>query len=100
MELFAHLADAGGEAALDAHVDILVLHGEYDLAGGNVRPDQFQTGNDLVPLSFGDDALLSQHGHMGDAAVDILVVHPLVKKNGCVVFFHKLIHIFFKSAAP
>ena len=100
VELLTHLADALDQAALDAHMNVFIFHGEDDLSAGDVCPNPLQAGDDLVPLGLGDDALLGQHGHMGHTAVNVLIIHTLVKKDGGVVFFHDLIHVFFKPAAP
>ena len=59
-----------------------------------------ETLYDLLLLIVCQNPLLRKHGHMCDAAVDVLVVHSLVKENRCIVFFYNLIHVFFKSSAP
>ena len=100
MELFAHIADFVDQTALDAHMDIFVFYGKQDLSFRNLLADFFQTCDDLIFFLIGYNALLSKHGHMRDAAVDVLVVHSLVKENRCIVFFYNIIHVFFKSSAP
>ena len=100
MELFAHVSDFVNQTALDAHMDIFVFYGKQDLSFHNFFTDFFQTCDDLIFFLIGYNALLSKHGHMRDAAVDVLVVHSLVKENRCIVFFYNIIHVFFKSSAP
>ena len=100
MKLFAHVSDFVNQAALDAHMDVFVFYGKQDLSFRNLLADFFQTCDDLIFFLIGYDALLSKHGHMRDAAVDVLVIHSLVKENRCIVFFYNIIHVFFKSSAP
>ena len=100
VELLAHITDPLNQAALDTHVDVLVIHVEYDLAGGDVLADVLQARHDGLCFLFGHDALLAQHGHMGDAAVDILVIHALVEENGGIVGLHHAVHFLFEPAAP
>ena len=100
VQFLTHIADPLDQTALDTHMNILILHIKYDLSISNILADCFQTRDDLVFLLIGNDALLAQHCHMSDTAVNILVVHSLIKKNRCIVSLYNIIHIFFKSSAP
>ena len=100
MKLLAHIADFLDQTALHTHMDVFIIYVKHDLAVCDLLLDLFKTCNDLVFLFLRYDALLAQHGHMGNTAVDILIVHSLIKKDGRIVFFYKLIHVFLKSSAP
>jgi len=52
---------------LDVHVDVLELHAELELAGGDLLQDPLETRDDAAGFLLGDDAGLAQHGGMGDA---------------------------------
>ena len=73
---------------------------KHDGAAGDVGADALQTGDDLLLLRLADDALLGQHGHMRDAAIDIFIVHTLIEKNGCIVILYQFVHILFEATAP
>ena len=100
MQLLAHITDLLDQTALHTHMNIFIIHIEYDPAICDLLFDLLQTCNDLIFFFLGYDPLSAQHGHMGNTAVNILIVHSLIKKDGCIVFFYKLIHVFFKSSAP
>ena len=100
MEPLAVGADALGEHGLDVHVDILVLHGEFHLAVLNVLEDGGQTVYNVVGLLLGDNPLPPQHGGMGQRALDVLLVHPLVKQNGGVKVVYLGIRLLLKPSCP
>ena len=78
VQALAGVADAGGELPLHKGVDVLGVGVDGEGAGVQVRPDGFEARDDLLALAFVDDAALPQHGGVGDAAFDVLVVHPAV----------------------
>ena len=100
VKLLAHFADFRNESGSHAHVDIFVLNGEVAVAFCDPPADGFQPRDDLILFLHGDDTLFSQHGHMGNAAIDILIVHSLFESDGCVETLHQIIHFLFKSSAP
>ena len=100
MEFLAHVADSLDQPALDAHVDILVLHTEYDLPVLDILTDILKSCDDRILLFHRNDPLLAQHGHMRDASVDIIVVHPLVESDGGVELLYDVVHLLLKSSSP
>ena len=79
VEALAGVAQAFGQLRLDEHVDVLRLHIKGKGAAVQVGEDPRQAGDDLFRLGGVDDAGLSQHGGVGDAAHDIVAVHPPVE---------------------
>ena len=96
----AGVPDALGEHGLDVHVDVLVLQGELHLPGVDVRQDDLQTLDDLLRLVGLNDALLAQHGGVGDGAGDVLFVHPGVKGDGGVEVVDQGIRLFLEPSSP
>ena len=81
-------------------MDIFVIYREDDFTAFDFLPDLFKTGHNLLRFSQSHDALFCEHGHMCDAAVDIFVIHSLVKTDGRIELFYDVVHILFKSTAP
>ena len=96
----AGVPDALGEHGLDVHVDVLVLQGELHLSGVDVRQDDLQTLDDLFRLVLLNDALLAQHGGVGDGAGDILFVHPGVEGDGRVEVVDQCVGLFLEPSSP
>ena len=84
VEPLAGVADAGGQEGLHVHVDVLVVGGEFHLAGLHVRQDAFQALGDGGHVLLGDDAAVAQHLRVGQRAGDVLLVQPLIELNGGV----------------
>ena len=82
VQALARVADTVGEHDFNIHVDVLVVVRELHAAGVDVGQDGLQTVDDLFRVTLLDDALLAQHGGVGDGAGDVLPVHPRVKRDG------------------
>ena len=76
VQALARVADAGGQFPLHKGVDVLGVGVDGESAGVQVRQDGFEARDDLLAFAFVDDAALPQHGGVGHAALDVLVVHP------------------------
>lgn len=81
MQLLCHITDFCNESAFDAHMDIFIIHVEYDFAGFDFGFDCLKACDNLFCLFLGYDALFSQHGYMCNAALNIFFIHFLIKKR-------------------
>ena len=100
MELFAGVADALGQDALDVHVDIFIVDGKFYLAVLNVGEDGGEASDNLVCFFGGDDVLLTEHLRVRHAALDILAVQAVVELNGGVEVVYKIVRLFLKASGP
>ena len=100
VESLARVADAGGELALNVHVDIFVLLGEFHCPGLNVLENRLETLDNLFRLMLLDDALFSQHGRMGDGARNVLLIEPGVKADGGIEIVDRRIGLLLESSCP
>ena len=82
MEPLAGIADLSGEKALHIHVDILVVLRQLRLTGFDVLEHLLESRRNGRRILPGDDALLGQHGGVGQGAHNVLLVHPAVKLDG------------------
>ena len=79
MQTLARLADGGGEARFDVHMDIFKTDGKIELTGLDLLQDFLQTMNDLLHIFERDDPLLAQHTGMGDGTANILMIEAFVE---------------------
>ena len=89
-----------GQQGLDIHMDVLVVLGELHLTRlhiGKDRPKAVHNGSRLLSA---DDALLPQHGGVGDRAGNVLPVHPGVKADGGIEVVDQRISLFVEASAP
>ena len=100
VELFAHLAEPGGEPGLDGHVDVFQGRVELELPGLDLPADLGQPRHDLLPFRRGDDALLGQHPGVGHGAGDILAGQAPVKAQGCGEILHRFVGFALETSAP
>ena len=100
VEALARVADTPGAQGLDVHVDVLVLQGELHLVRLDVRQNGLEAVDNLLRLVLLDDALLAQHGGVGDGARDILFVHPGVKGDGGVEVVDQGIGLLLEPSGP
>ena len=100
VEALAVLTDALGEDGLDVHVDVLVLHGELHFAALDVLQNGLQTVDDVVGVLLRDDALLAQHGGVGDGAPDVLLVQAGVKVDGGVKVVDQCVGLLLETSSP
>ena len=82
VELLAHGADLLGQPPLDVHVNVFVGDVEGKRAALDLLLNGAQSGDDLARLARGDDALLSEHSGVGDAAGDVVTVEAPVHVHG------------------
>ncbi len=82
VQLLADLANQLGEPRLDRHVHVLMGVGRHEAAGTDLRPHQLEPFAQPLGLFEGEDADLSEHGHMGQRAIDVLVEHAQVHRQG------------------
>ena len=81
MELLAGLSDPFDQMGLHEAVDILIAVFKDQRAFFNIHQDPAQAAADLVRFLLADDPLPSQHGGVGYAAGDILIIKPAVKSQ-------------------
>ena len=81
-------------------MDILVVGGELDLARLHVGQNRFQALRDGSGVGFFNDAGIAQHLGVGQRALDILPVHPLVKGDGGVEVVDKGVGFLLKPPGP
>ena len=81
MELLAGLSDPFDQMGLHEAVDILIAVFKDQRAFFNIHQDPAQAAADPVRFLLADDPLPSQHGGVGYAAGDILIIKPAVKSQ-------------------
>ena len=82
MQALARVADALGQGLLDKGVDILGVRVDGKCAVRYLGFYLCKLGGYGGAVLGGDYPLGGEHGHMGDAALDILSVHPGIRRNG------------------
>ena len=100
MQPLAGVANALGEDGLDIHMNIFVVHGEFYFTSLNVRQDGLQAADDLIRFCLLDDALLAQHGGVGDGAGDVLLVQAGVEVDGRIEIIDQGIGLFLEPSSP
>ena len=73
---------------------------KFHRAAFDVRQQIPQTLMDGSHIGLGNDAGIPQHLRMGQRALNILLIHPLVKANGGVKIVHKGIGFLLEPSCP
>ena len=100
MQALTGIANALGQQGLHVHVDILGVHGELYFPSFNVRQQLPQALGDGGSVRLGNDAGVSQHLGMGQRALNVLPVHPLVKTDGGIKIIRQLTGYAVGSSGP
>ena len=79
VQLLAGIANVRGQRRLDVHVNILAADRPLERACLYALADALEAGDNGISLSGSEDALLRQHHGVGDAALDVVAVQPLIK---------------------
>lgn len=66
MQALARFANALGQQRLHVHVDVLRVHHPVDFARLDVRQNTAQAFDNLFRVFLRDNALLAQHGRVGN----------------------------------
>ena len=96
----AGVPDAGGELGLHKHVDVLGGGVDGQLAAVQIRQDTPEPFGDGLLVFGRKDALFGQHGRMGQAALDILGIHPAVEPDGRIELIGDLLRPFGRAPCP
>ena len=91
MQTAACLTDRVRQTLLDIHMDIFKIHREIKAARVNLLQDILQPLDDCLFILIRDDPAFGEHRRMGDAAGDILMVHPLIEAYGGLELIDHLI---------
>jgi hypothetical protein len=81
MQLSPRLADAVGQLALDAHVNVFQLRletGPLRAVAVDLGFDFLEAFDDRIALGIGEEADLGEHGGVGDGAGDVVSVETPV----------------------
>ena len=100
VELLAHIPQPLREDLLHEHVDVLRGGVDGELPALDDRQDVREPLRQLGGLLFGQDALLGQHGRVGQGAGDVLAVHTAVKMDGGVEVIRRLIQLSRRPSGP
>ena len=100
VEPLAHIPQPLGQLCLHEHVDILRRGIQLQFPGFQIRQDPLQPLYDLPAVLFRDDAAVPQHGGVGDAAGDILLVHSAVKGDGGIEGVDGFVNLLGESSCP
>ena len=100
VQALAGIADALGQKGFNIHMDILRIHGKFHLAAFDVSQQVLQALMDGGHIVFGNDAGIAQHLGMGQRALNIFLIHPLVKPDGRVKIIDKCIGFFLEPSCP
>ena len=77
----AFIAQNADKGAFDVHVDIFKGDIVFKIPGFDTPEDIGQFLSDGFGGSFGNDPLFGKHGHMSDAAHDVMLVKPLIERD-------------------
>ena len=100
VQALSGIAEARGELALDECVDILRIRIDGKLSAVDIASDLLQSGADPVGLILRQDPACAEHRRVGDAALDILPVHPAVKGNRRIKVVCFLVDFFLEASCP
>jgi hypothetical protein len=94
------VADQLLQALLHVHVDVFERDLELELSLIDLRADALQAVGDGIAVRLRQNALLHQHGGMGERAFDIFLVETLVDVDRGVYLLHDRSRAGGKAAAP
>ena len=100
VQALAGLADAVGQKSFHKHVHILRAHVDGQRTGVVVVQNPPQPFHDALSVLARDDALLAQHGGMGDGAGHVAFQQALVKGNRGLKIVQKGAGGFLKAPGP
>ena len=100
VELAADRTDPLRQPLLEVHVDVLERDGPLDAAPLDVGDQVPQPLDERDRLVGSDDALLPQHGGVGDRALEVLERHRAVDVDRGVERLHELVGRLGEAAAP
>ena len=79
VQTLAHIAVALGQFCLHEHMNIFCVGVKFQLAAVQICQNGSQPLDNGLAVLLGDDAAVTQHGGMGDTALDVMPVHPCIK---------------------
>ena len=100
MKLFPCISDPVDQGSLHEAVNILLSFIDCQGSVIHILQDPGQSFDNTLPLLFGKDSLLCQHGGMYDTAGDIFVKQSFIKCYGRVEIKYQLIGLFRKTSSP
>ena len=100
MQPLSRISQPGGKLLLYKGVDILSVRVNEQRAAFQIFPKLFQLRADLFTFALLNDPLLSQHGSMGDAALNILPKHAAVYGNTGIKIVRFRIRFLLKAPFP
>ena len=100
VQTLPHIAVALGQLCLHEHVNILGVGVKLQLAAVQICQNLFQPLNDEAAVLLGNNAAVTQHRGVGNAALNVMTVHPCVKCDGGVEGVHARIDLLGKSSCP
>src|SRR5690554_7034385 len=100
MKFLAGNANLLRQRRFDIHVHIFQCYRPGKVSGFDLGADFFQTLLNLVALLFAEHAHLSEHGGVGDGALNVLPVEAVVKTDGGGKTFDKGVGGFTEAPAP
>ncbi|MNY28193.1 hypothetical protein D3C86_1621530 [compost metagenome] len=100
MQALAGVANQRGQAGFDIQVDVLEVELPLERAGLDLATDLRHATLDLGAVRLGDDALLGQHGRMGQRPRDVEQRQALVEEDRCGVALHQVGHRFGEAGGP
>ncbi|MNM67171.1 hypothetical protein D3C81_786910 [compost metagenome] len=100
VQALAGVANQRGQAGFDIQVDVLEVELPLERAGLDLATDLRHATLDLGAVRLGDDALLGQHGRMGQRPRDVEQRQALVEEDRCGVALHQVGHRFGEAGGP
>ena len=100
MQPFADCAIALGQLCFDKHMDIFCCRIQFQRTAFQIGKNLLQAFDDGAAVFFGNNAAVSQHGGMCNAALNILPIHSCIKCNGGIERIDRLINFLGESARP
>ncbi|MNT33547.1 hypothetical protein D3C72_1694800 [compost metagenome] len=100
MQALAGIADQRGQARLDIQVDVFQVQLPFEAAGLDLALDLGHAALDPGAVGLGDDALLGQHGRVGQRTLDVEQGQALVEEHRGGVALHQVGHRFGEAGGP
>ena len=100
VQALARLADAVGQEGFHKHVHVLRAHVDGQRAGAVVAENSLQALHDALRVLPRDDALLAQHGGVGDGTGHVAFQQALVKGDRRLKIIQKGAGGFLKAPGP
>ncbi|MMZ62488.1 hypothetical protein D1872_246980 [compost metagenome] len=100
MQLASDRADLVDQLLLDVHMNVFVRNGILQLASTDFVQDGMEAVLDFVHIVRRKDAAFSQHRHVRETSLHVLLRQRLVKSDRSGIFLHQTVRLLRKTSTP